>query len=240
MVTIRDLPLGGIDLSLPEGVHAPSPSTAELARLLDVESGDQVLELGCGSGLLSIVAARLGAGRVIATDLDSRALSAAALNTQNTGTADTITLYEGSWYEALPEHDRGPFDVIIAIAPQTPGPRPFGPKYGGWDGTDHLTVIIDGAPACLKPETGRLWIMAISLVPVSSLLKRLRNRFGDVRIHRETERLFSPGEYDGLAEGLFDHLVALRDAGTALFRPAGKGNFVFWNYFIRSGKPRSP
>ena len=47
-----------------------------------------MLELGCGSGLLSIAAAKLGAGRVVATDLDPRALQAAERNALRNGVAE--------------------------------------------------------------------------------------------------------------------------------------------------------
>ena len=161
-------PKGDIELEVTEGVWPPPHSTIELAGLLDVRPGDQVLELGCGSGLLSIAAAKLGAGRVVATDLDPRALQAAERNALRNGVGDRIEFYAGSWYEALGSADPRSvcaerFDVILATPPQTPGPQPFGPKYGGQDGTINLFKIIRDAPAFLNPDRGRLWLMAISL-----------------------------------------------------------------------------
>jgi methylase of polypeptide subunit release factors len=55
------LPPGSVELLIPQTVHMPPPSSIELARLLDVQPGESVLDLGCGSGLLSIAAAKLGA-----------------------------------------------------------------------------------------------------------------------------------------------------------------------------------
>ncbi|MGE0730901.1 MAG: 50S ribosomal protein L11 methyltransferase [Acidimicrobiia bacterium] len=51
---------------------------AELERL--VRPGASVLDLGCGSGVLSIGAVRLGAGRVLAVDHDPAALTATRSN----------------------------------------------------------------------------------------------------------------------------------------------------------------
>lgn len=45
-----------------------------------VQPGCSVLDYGCGSGILGIAAARLGAGDVLGVDIDARALEAAADN----------------------------------------------------------------------------------------------------------------------------------------------------------------
>jgi ribosomal protein L11 methyltransferase len=45
-----------------------------------VQPGESVLDYGCGSGILAIAAARLGAGRVVGVDIDDQALKAAADN----------------------------------------------------------------------------------------------------------------------------------------------------------------
>jgi len=57
-----DLPTGQLELEIPEGVHPPPESSIDLARLLDVKPGESVLDLGCGSGILSIAAVKLGQG----------------------------------------------------------------------------------------------------------------------------------------------------------------------------------
>jgi D-alanine-D-alanine ligase-like ATP-grasp enzyme len=156
-----ELPSGPVRLRLQPGVHVPPPSTLELARLLDVRPGERVLELGCGSGVLSLAAAGLGAGRVVAVDLDPAALASATGNAALNGFAGRIETRAGSWYEPIAEGER--FDAIIATPPQTPGQRPFGPRYGGADGAKHLLAVIDGAPGRLDPERGRLWLVAISI-----------------------------------------------------------------------------
>ena len=64
------LPSGLVELLIPQAVHMPPPSSIELARLLEIKHGETVVDLGCGSGLLSIGAAKLGASKVIATGVD--------------------------------------------------------------------------------------------------------------------------------------------------------------------------
>lgn len=51
----------------------------------DIVAGKRVLDFGCGSGLVAIVAARAGAADVVAVDTDANALAAAALNAQANG-----------------------------------------------------------------------------------------------------------------------------------------------------------
>ena len=50
-----------------------------------VKPGDQVLDLGTGSGILGITAIKLGAGRVFGTDLDENAITAVLENVEVNG-----------------------------------------------------------------------------------------------------------------------------------------------------------
>jgi len=232
------LPTGAVGLWIPPGVHVPPPSTIELARLLDVRPGERVLELGCGAGLLAIAAAKLGAGHVVAVDLDGQALDAAVKNAELNGLSDRIEVRAGSWYEAVKAGER--FDVIIATPPQTPGPRPFGPRYGGADGAKHLLAVVDGAPARLDPERGRLWMVAITIANVPEVMRRLRERFAKVDVMGETQRPFTPREYDDLDPGLFEYLAGLCSRGISDFHEAFGGEYVFRNLMIRAAEVREP
>jgi D-alanine-D-alanine ligase-like ATP-grasp enzyme/SAM-dependent methyltransferase len=234
-----DLPAGGVVLTVPKGMTVPPQSTIDLAKILDVKPGERVLELGCGSGLLSIAGAKSGAAYVLATDLDPGSLNATRANARRNGVADRIEVAAGAWYEAVPlEQKQKGFDVIIATPPQTPGHRPFGPKYGGNDGTRHLLHIVERAPHFLKPENGRIWILAISLANLDLLLKKLRDRFSEVKLLKETDRVFTKEEYEGYAEGLFAHLQSLRNEQRCEFQEAGGGRYVFRNLFICARGPQ--
>ena len=57
-------------------------------------AGKSVLDLGAGSGLVAIAAARAGAARVIATDVDRFALAAIALNAAANGVAVEVVAGE--------------------------------------------------------------------------------------------------------------------------------------------------
>ena len=72
--------------------------------------GRRVIELGCGLGLPSIVAARNGAD-VLATDMDSEALELLSHNARENGVAVETAVAEWSAAEEIVR--RGPFDLVI-------------------------------------------------------------------------------------------------------------------------------
>jgi ribosomal protein L11 methyltransferase len=63
------------------------PTTKLCLRWLDTHvcAGDSVLDYGCGSGILAIAAARLGAGRIVGVDIDPAAVEAARENARRNG-----------------------------------------------------------------------------------------------------------------------------------------------------------
>ncbi|MBP1717707.1 MAG: D-alanine--D-alanine ligase [Deltaproteobacteria bacterium] len=239
---IIDLPVGIVTMTVPNGVHVPPQSTIDLAKILDIKAGDRVLELGCGSGLLSIAAAKSGAAYVLATDLDPVSLNTTRSNARRNGVADRVEVAAGAWFEAVPREEREKgFNVILATPPQTPGHKPFGPKYGGHDGTGHLLHIVEEAPKFLKSGNDRLWILAISLANPGRLLQRLRDRFSEVKVLKETNRFFTRDEYESYAKGLFAYLQSLKNDQRCEFQDAGGERYVFRNLFIcaRGGKKKS-
>lgn len=79
------------------------PTTALCLEALDelVESGATVADIGTGSGILAIAAARLGAGRVVAVDTLAEAVPVAEENCRLNGVGDVVAVAQGSADEAL-------------------------------------------------------------------------------------------------------------------------------------------
>ena len=82
----------------------------ELEKL--VSPGARVLDVGTGSGILSIAAAKLGAGSILALDVDPIAIKAARSNVRANGLQSTIKVSS----RALSSHKstRGSFDLVVA------------------------------------------------------------------------------------------------------------------------------
>lgn len=69
----------------------------------------RVLDVGCGSGILSIAAVKLGATRVLGLDIDPIAIEATTANARHNRVGRRIRAREGS----VPSGD-GPFDTVLA------------------------------------------------------------------------------------------------------------------------------
>lgn len=102
---------GAINLELDPGLAFGTGSHPTTRLCLEwlcgaVRAGDSVLDYGCGSGILAIAAAKLGAGRVTGVDIDENALAAAAGNAERNGVILHLT------------HSKQPldasFDIVVA------------------------------------------------------------------------------------------------------------------------------
>ena len=96
-----------------------TPAAARLVQFAGVRSGDRVLDIGCGTGVVAVTAARLGA-KVRAADLTPQLLERARENAR-------IANVEIEWLEAdveqLPFSD-AEFDVVVSQFAHIFAPRP--------------------------------------------------------------------------------------------------------------------
>ena len=88
------------------------PTTRLSIRLLEetIKGNEILADIGTGSGILSIAAAKLGASHIDAVDIDETALPVAANNIQLNGVESVIHLQTGNGLDACD----GKYDVIIA------------------------------------------------------------------------------------------------------------------------------
>lgn len=150
------------------------PTTRLCLELLSesVRPGDELLDLGTGSAILAIAAARLGARRVLALDIDPAVLEVAAENVAAHGVGERVQLAAGSW---------------SAVAP--------GSLYDGAIANIHRTALVRGArslAAHLRPGAGA--ILSGFLRADEDKVERAWSRAG---LHREA--VLRDGEWVALA-----------------------------------------
>lgn len=92
-------------LAFGTGTH---PTTQLCLRWLaeHLHPGDSLLDYGCGSGILAIAAAKLGADRVAGVDIDDQAIATSRANAKANGVEIAFGLPD--------EVDAGSFDVAVA------------------------------------------------------------------------------------------------------------------------------
>lgn len=104
---------GAINIELDPGMAFGTGSHPTTRLCLEwlcetVLPGMSVLDFGCGSGILTIAAARLGAACSLGVDIDERAVEAAQENTARNGVSDIVRI----------QHSSAPleatFDLVVA------------------------------------------------------------------------------------------------------------------------------
>ncbi|MHB8171741.1 MAG: 50S ribosomal protein L11 methyltransferase [Thermincolia bacterium] len=87
-------------------------TTAMCIRALEkyLQPGQRVYDVGTGSGVLSITAAKLGAGQVLAIDLDETAVRVAKANVEASGENHRIKVIQGNLLDVVKE----PADLVVA------------------------------------------------------------------------------------------------------------------------------
>ncbi|MGB3444160.1 MAG: HemK2/MTQ2 family protein methyltransferase [Actinophytocola sp.] len=161
----------------PCGVYRPQGDTWLLARALGqagIRPGADILDLGCGSGALSILAARNRPRTQTAVDVSRRAVLATRFNTAVRGIR--VRVERGDAFDRLAGRR---FDLILANPPYVPG-EPAVPSRGpsrawdaGFDGRAVLDRLCADAPRLLAPS-GTLLIVHSALSGVDTTLHRLR------------------------------------------------------------------
>ncbi|MCQ6552340.1 class I SAM-dependent methyltransferase [Streptomyces sp. C10-9-1] len=123
--------LAGLDWDLHPEVFAPvySPSTAVALALLDLNReplrprSDSFLEIGTGSGVIAVMAALAGSPRVVATDVNPRAVENAAVNAERHAVNDRLRTVHSDLFSEIGESER--FDTVFWSSNYVLGPDTY-------------------------------------------------------------------------------------------------------------------
>lgn len=157
-----------IDIAEDPEVYPPSDDSILLIESLDVVPREKVLEVGCGSGVVSIHCAKNGC-YVTAVDVNPRAVELARRNAEANGT--DIRVLESDVYGNVD----GVFDTIVFNLPYLPVDEEgllAKAWSGGPDGLGPLPRLLEGAPDHLVPD-GRVVVVVSSLTEPRALEEAL-------------------------------------------------------------------
>ena len=171
-------PLDFPDVTVEPGVFVPTQGSFMVWKYLYQEAigaHQRCLDIGCGTGLLSVQLARNGAAHVHGIDINSTAIKNTLTNAFRNGVADRVSAAVQDLYPWVPEER---YDVIVASLYQTPV-DPFEPvvshrplDYWGRSLIDHLFRMLPEALA----DDGIAYVMQLSIIGerrTTQLLERL-------------------------------------------------------------------
>ncbi len=139
------------------GEYVALVAAAALPVLLEGQTERIAFDIGAGSGVLSAVLARRNVTRIIATDLDPRALACARANLEQLGLATQVQVVQADLFPP------GRACLIVCNPPWLPA-RPSAPiEHAVYDeGSRMLLGFLDGLAAHLSPQ-GEGWLILSDL-----------------------------------------------------------------------------
>jgi len=210
---------GPMDLRVGRATFRPSTISSLLADALHFEPGSVVIDVGCGSGILSIIAAKLGASRVYGVDAAEETVEIATANAATHGVADRVVFAQGDMFDPLDPTIEA--DVVIGDVSGIPdeiatasGWFPSG-LAGGPTGAELPMRMIEESKRLLK-KGGSLFLPTGSLQDETSILDRAKSVFGSMK--QLTERNIplpsTLAEDPAVLKMLRDKVIALKQRGS--------------------------
>lgn len=151
-----------------ETVYPVSEDSILLVESLKISGAEEILEIGCGSGVVSLHCAKNGC-KVVAVDINPEAVKATKKNAQLNDLK--VKVFESDVYENV----NGKFDIIMFNLPYLPvedSGIEAAAWAGGTDGLGPLQRVLDEADEYLNLN-GRIVIVTSSLADQVKLKKMI-------------------------------------------------------------------
>lgn len=163
-----------LDISFTSEVYNPSDDSFLLLKVMQVAPGQSFLDMGCGTGILGIHAAKLGA-EVVAADVNPHAVECTKRNAHANDVK--IRVVESDLFSRVP----GYFDVISFNPPYLPGKETSTSWIerawsGGEEGSEVAIRFLDQAWKHLNPG-GSIYMILSSIGGIMSVVRAARNHY---------------------------------------------------------------
>ena len=214
---------GPMDLEVSDSTFQPSTISTLLAEALEVHPGDKVIDVGCGSGILSIIAAKLGAMRVIGVDTAPDVVEVATRNAVRHGVGDAVTFVQGDLFEPLAAEVEA--DIIIGDVSGIPDSIAdesgwFPSRSGGGPRGSELPIRMLQAARERLRAGGRLFLPTGTLQDEGAILRTARALYG--KVTQLTERRIP------LPRALAETSAMLKLAKEKTVQLTEKGSRLLW------------
>ncbi|MFA6048698.1 MAG: HemK2/MTQ2 family protein methyltransferase [Candidatus Micrarchaeia archaeon] len=185
----------GLEIDTTPNVYEPLEDSFLLARLVRECARGKVLDVGTGSGLQAIVAAKnKEVSQVLALDLNPEALEVAAGNAKKNGVSEKMQVRKSDLFSALSKDEV--FDCIIFNPPYLPTAedeklqREINLAFdGGPDGRKEIDRFLEGFGWHLS-RNGLLLLVQSSLADENKTLAILQSAGFDARVVSEEKFFF--------------------------------------------------
>lgn len=213
--------LGPFDLKVGRETFRPSTISSLLANSLEMKEGSTVVDVGCGTGVLGIIAAKLGAAKVYGIDAADETVEVASENAEAQGVGHITEFFQGDMFDPLPPDVEA--DVVIGDVSGIPddfalasGWFPSG-LTGGPSGAELPMRMIEEAKRLLR-RGGKLFLPTGSLQDEQSILDKARSVFESMR--QLTERPIplpsALSNHPALIQLMHDKVASLTERGSRL------------------------
>jgi len=143
-----------------------------LIEKMQIRTGDHVVDVCTGSGVIAVHAALKGAGKVVALDINPNAIKAARENAQKYGVSDKVDVRLSDVYSALEEKET--FDIITGNLPFYKHQANDLAEKTTWD--QDLNVhkgFFRGAESRLR-KNGKVYLVQSNLGPLEQIFEIAR------------------------------------------------------------------
>jgi len=211
--------MGPLDLHVSENTFQPSTISVLLAEALEVEEGDVVVDVGCGTGVLSIIAAKLGASKVFGLDAAPDVVEVASRNASRHGVEGVTTFLQGDLFDPLPDGITA--DIVIGDVSGIPDALAaesgwFPSRRGGGPRGSELPIrMLEGVHEVLR-KGGRLFLPTGTLQDEAAILDKARsilNKLTQVR-ERAIPLPTALGQSTEVVQLVRDRVIDLRERGS--------------------------